>query len=45
MLFVCLSKRCQIITELTQLGDSMLENLYEDSGAELEESNIIRYGT
>lgn len=45
MLFVCLSKRCQFITESAQLGDSMIENFYEDSGAELEESNVRRFGT
>ena len=34
-----------LMPESAQLGDSLLENLYEDKGAELEESNVIRYGT
>ena len=28
-----------------QLGDSLLENLYEDKGAGLEETNVRMFGT
>lgn len=31
--------------ETAQLGDLLLENLYEDRGAELKDTNVIRYGT
>jgi len=31
--------------ESAQLGDSLLENLYEDRDTGLEESNVRRFGT
>ena len=42
---VTLDTYVHLMPESAQLGDSLLENLYEDKGAELEESNVIRYGT
>ena len=42
---VTLDTYAHLMPESAQLGDSMLENLYEEKGAGLEESNIIRYGT
>lgn len=42
---VTLDTYVHLMPESAQLGDSLLENLYEDRGAELEESNVRRFGT
>jgi hypothetical protein len=34
-----------ILVLSAQLGDSLLENLYEEKGSELKESNVRMYGT
>lgn len=42
---VTLDTYVHLMPESAQLGDSLLENLYEEKDAELEESNVRRYGT
>ena len=42
---VTLDTYVHLMPESAQLGDSLLENLYEDRGAGQEESNVRRFGT
>ena len=42
---VTLDTYIHLMPESAQLGDSLLENLYEEKGAGLEESNVRRFGT
>ncbi len=42
---VTLDTYIHLMPESAQLGDSLLENLYEEKGAELEETNIRMFGT
>ena len=42
---VTLDTYVHLMPESAQLGDSLLENLYEDRDTGLEESNVRRFGT
>lgn len=42
---VTLDTYVHLMPESAQLGDSLLENLYEEKGAGLEESNVRMFGT
>lgn len=42
---VTLDTYIHLMPKSAQLGDSLLENLYEEKGAGLEESNVRMFGT
>jgi len=42
---VTLDTYVHLMPESAKLGDSLLENLYEDRDTRLEESNVRRFGT